>query len=104
MPTIDELETFRLKGLTNKLLAGEPIENLVDEFQVAIPPAMTLKFICPNCTEEFPIRVITKDMDSVNRYIKCPHCRQSSYLSTIQTVDKEQKAINDLFTWLGKDE
>jgi transposase-like protein len=102
--TIDELETLRLKGLTNKLLADVPIEELADEFQVTIPPALTLKFVCPNCTEEFPVRVITKDMGSINRYIKCPHCRNSSYLSTIQTVGKEQKALNDLLFWLGEED
>lgn len=100
MNSIDDLETLRLKGLTNKLLGGDSIEELGEEFQVTIPPALTLKFICPTCNDAFPIRVVTKDMGSVNRYIKCPHCRQSSYLSTIQTVGKEQKAITDLFTWL----
>ncbi len=99
--TVDELDPSRLKGLTNKLLAGEPIDTLAEEFNVILPPAMTLKFICPSCSEEFPIRVITKDMKSVHRYIKCPHCRNNSYLSTIQTVGKDQKTFDNLMTWLG---
>jgi len=104
MTTIDELETFRLKGLTNKLLAGESITSLAEEFEVVIPPTMTLKFVCASCQGEFPMRVITKDMEYIHRYIKCPHCRQSSYLSSIQTVGKEQKEMDDLLSIFGEED
>jgi len=103
MTTIDELEMSRLKGLTNKLLAGESIDTLAEEFEIPIPSMMTLKFVCTNCLDEFPMRVITEDMSNVNRYIKCPHCRQASYLSTIQTVNKDRINIDDLFKHFGED-
>jgi hypothetical protein len=50
------------------------------------------------------MRVITKDMEHINRYIKCPHCRQSSYLSTIQTVNKDKTDLSDLMSIFGDEE
>jgi len=96
MQTIDELDTMQIKRLTNKLLAGEPRDVLADEFKIELPLALTIRFVCPSCEDDIPIRVVTKDMGHVNRYIKCPKCRNSSYLSTIQTVNKDQKEFDNL--------
>ena len=94
MSSVENLSEDRRRTLLSKLIKGGDLDGLGNEFALTVPKRMTVQFQCPNCDKEFSNRLMTKDMEGMRKYVRCPECKKKAYLSDIG-APKEAARISE---------
>lgn len=96
--SIVDLDSKSRVELLGRLQMTYDSSLLEEEFDIAIPQWLTIKYKCISCSKVTRVRVQTKSIPQANRQLTCPFCRKVSQMSDIHVEKESTDLSRDDFT------